>query len=346
MGKTAIARMVGLAKLSDGWELHECTRPDQLWDRFARDRPQVFVADDAFGSTEYRPEAAERWAVELDRVLRAMDERHWLIWTSRPTPAEGRTAANPPRARRRAVPEAGRGADRRLRPAGRGEGAHPLPAREGGKVAGGGRRCRPPPRLEHRQPRALHAGADPPLRRRQAPAAGPPRAPGRRRARGADRLRDRRADGGDGRVVPRTGARAPLAPDRIARRAPGPRVRARAGRVRAPAFGASVRTRSPRGARSAERPFRPHARHRCGHVGASELARSRDRPARARRAAPDARSWRPARSTDCCWRSRPAAATPAPGRCRCCSRTATGTLLRSGWPRSCPSWTSRRRLAC
>ncbi len=86
MGKTAIARMVGLAKLSDAWELHECTRPDQLWERFARERPQVFVADDAFGSTEYHPEAAERWAVELDRVLRAMDERHWLIWTSRPTP--------------------------------------------------------------------------------------------------------------------------------------------------------------------------------------------------------------------------------------------------------------------
>jgi hypothetical protein len=86
MGKTAIARMVGLAKLSDGWEFHECIRPDQLWERFARDRPQVFVADDAFGSTEYRPDAAERWAVELDRVLQAMDARHWLIWTSRPAP--------------------------------------------------------------------------------------------------------------------------------------------------------------------------------------------------------------------------------------------------------------------
>jgi hypothetical protein len=46
----------------------------------------VFIADDAFGSTEYRPEAAERWAVDLDRVLRAMDERHWLLWTSRPAP--------------------------------------------------------------------------------------------------------------------------------------------------------------------------------------------------------------------------------------------------------------------
>jgi hypothetical protein len=86
MGKTAIARMVALAKLSEGWEACECTRPEQLWTAFARDRSQVFVADDAFGSTEYRPDAAERWALELDRVLRALDDRHWLIWTSRPMP--------------------------------------------------------------------------------------------------------------------------------------------------------------------------------------------------------------------------------------------------------------------
>ncbi len=86
MGKTAIARMVALAKLTAGWEAHECIRPDELWRLFARDRPQVFIADDAFGSTEYHPDAAERWALELDRVLRAMDERHWLIWTSRPAP--------------------------------------------------------------------------------------------------------------------------------------------------------------------------------------------------------------------------------------------------------------------
>jgi hypothetical protein len=86
MGKTAIARMLGLAALTDGWEVHECTRPDELWQLHARDRRQVFIADDAFGSTEYRPDAAERWALELDRVLHAMDDRHHLIWTSRPAP--------------------------------------------------------------------------------------------------------------------------------------------------------------------------------------------------------------------------------------------------------------------
>ena len=86
MGKTAIARMLALAQLTDGWEAHECTRPDQVWKVFDRERRQVFVADDAFGSTEYRPDAAELWARELGRMLRGLDSHHWLIWTSRPAP--------------------------------------------------------------------------------------------------------------------------------------------------------------------------------------------------------------------------------------------------------------------
>jgi hypothetical protein len=86
MGKTAIARTLGLALLSDGWEVHECTRPEHVWETYDAQRRQLFVADDAFGSTEYRPDAAERWARELDRALRGTDAHHWLIWTSRPAP--------------------------------------------------------------------------------------------------------------------------------------------------------------------------------------------------------------------------------------------------------------------
>ncbi len=86
MGKSAIARMVALAQLTDGWEAHECTTPDQVWRAFDPGRPQVFVADDAFGSTEYRADAAELWARELGRMLRGLDDRHWLVWTSRPAP--------------------------------------------------------------------------------------------------------------------------------------------------------------------------------------------------------------------------------------------------------------------
>lgn len=86
MGKTAIAQMIALAQLSSGWEAHDCIDPAEVWRAFDRNRAQIFVADDAFGSTEYRPDAAEHWARELGRMLGALDERHWLIWTSRPAP--------------------------------------------------------------------------------------------------------------------------------------------------------------------------------------------------------------------------------------------------------------------
>jgi hypothetical protein len=86
MGKTAIAQMLALAQMTDGWEAHECNTPEQLWRVFDASRRQVFVADDAFGSTEYRPDAAERWAQSLGRLLTMLDSDHWLIWTSRPAP--------------------------------------------------------------------------------------------------------------------------------------------------------------------------------------------------------------------------------------------------------------------
>src|SRR5450755_3395745 len=86
MGKTAIARMIGLAQMTAGWEAHECTDPDGVWRVFDPGRRQVFIADDAFGSTEYRADAAERWATAMERLLHTLDDRHWLIWTSRPAP--------------------------------------------------------------------------------------------------------------------------------------------------------------------------------------------------------------------------------------------------------------------
>jgi hypothetical protein len=86
VGKTAIATMLALVQLTDGWEAHDCRHPDELFGRYRRESRQIFLADDAFGSTEYRPDAAERWARELDRVLARMDATHWLVWTSRPAP--------------------------------------------------------------------------------------------------------------------------------------------------------------------------------------------------------------------------------------------------------------------
>ena len=86
MGKTIIARIIGLAKLAECWECYECRKPNDLFHMFNRSARQVFIADDAFGSTEYRPDLALPWADELDRILRLLDEDHWLLWTSRPAP--------------------------------------------------------------------------------------------------------------------------------------------------------------------------------------------------------------------------------------------------------------------
>jgi len=46
----------------------------------------VFVADDAFGSTEYRSDLADDWARDLDALLRVLDGRHWLLLTTRTAP--------------------------------------------------------------------------------------------------------------------------------------------------------------------------------------------------------------------------------------------------------------------
>jgi len=86
MGKTAIARMIAQALATDGWETHECLTPEAVWGAWRPEARQVFVADDAFGSTEYRPDAAERWGRDMERLLRSLDATHWLIWTSRTAP--------------------------------------------------------------------------------------------------------------------------------------------------------------------------------------------------------------------------------------------------------------------
>jgi hypothetical protein len=88
MGKTVLAQMLALAKHTTGWDVVECRHPSDVFRVFDRKRQQVFLADDAFGSTEYRPEIAMDWAADLPRLMDLVDENHWLIWTSRPAPLQ------------------------------------------------------------------------------------------------------------------------------------------------------------------------------------------------------------------------------------------------------------------
>ncbi len=83
MGKTAIAWVIALAQLSMGWEAMVCDTPDDFFKLYKIGNQQVFVADDAFGRTEYDPSRGSKWEGQLNRVYRLLDSKHWLIWTSR-----------------------------------------------------------------------------------------------------------------------------------------------------------------------------------------------------------------------------------------------------------------------
>jgi hypothetical protein len=88
MGKTSIAKIIALAQASGGWDVVSCAGPADFNRAYRKDARQVFVADDAFGSTEYRPTVAEDWARALPEMLPRVGARHWLIWTSRSAPLQ------------------------------------------------------------------------------------------------------------------------------------------------------------------------------------------------------------------------------------------------------------------
>jgi len=83
VGKTAIARTIGLAMATTGWEFVECRWPEDVLQKFKSSEQQVFIVDDALGRTEYHASYGLRWETELPTVLRKVDRSHWLIWTSR-----------------------------------------------------------------------------------------------------------------------------------------------------------------------------------------------------------------------------------------------------------------------
>jgi hypothetical protein len=83
VGKSAIAWMIGLSQVGDGWEAIYCQRPSDFFEMYDPSGKQIFIADDAFGRTEYDPTRASKWEAELDLVLHRVNSDHWLIWTSR-----------------------------------------------------------------------------------------------------------------------------------------------------------------------------------------------------------------------------------------------------------------------
>ncbi len=83
MGKSAIGWMIALAQIANEWEASVCDTPDDFWRALRPDTPQIFIADDAFGRTEYDASRGAKWETQLHRVFSRLGNTHWLVWTSR-----------------------------------------------------------------------------------------------------------------------------------------------------------------------------------------------------------------------------------------------------------------------
>ncbi len=83
MGKTAIAWMMAAVQLAHKWEAIDCDFPNEFFKNYSEDRKQIFVADDAFGTTEYDTTRAPEWGRQLHKVLPKLNRTHWLVWTTR-----------------------------------------------------------------------------------------------------------------------------------------------------------------------------------------------------------------------------------------------------------------------
>jgi len=83
VGKTITAQIILLNKVLDGWEAYDCRDPRDFFSVYNPEKKQIFFADDAFGSTEYRPDLTDEWSKQLHKILRKLNKHHWFIWTSR-----------------------------------------------------------------------------------------------------------------------------------------------------------------------------------------------------------------------------------------------------------------------
>lgn len=83
VGKTAIAWMIAITLVINKWQAIACYKPDDFFQLYKSDVAQVFIADDAFGRTEFDVTHSREWERDLDKILNRLDKDHWLIWTSR-----------------------------------------------------------------------------------------------------------------------------------------------------------------------------------------------------------------------------------------------------------------------
>lgn len=83
MGKTIIARNIGIVQLAAEWLVYDCRHAEDFWKVFQESEKQLFIADDAFGSIEFDPSLTKSWVKDFGSIVTKLDDMHWLVWTTR-----------------------------------------------------------------------------------------------------------------------------------------------------------------------------------------------------------------------------------------------------------------------
>ena len=83
MGKTSIGWMIAMSQVANGWQVIECASPSDVFRVYDHKSQQLFLADDAFGRTEFSVDRGALWEPDLVKVLQRLNHDHLLVWTSR-----------------------------------------------------------------------------------------------------------------------------------------------------------------------------------------------------------------------------------------------------------------------
>jgi|LGVE01.1.fsa_nt_gb hypothetical protein len=83
VGKSFIGAAISLFQSTEGYEVYYIDKPTEIFRLIDSEKKQIFFADDAVGSILFDHELGKYWGKHLPLLLRRLDVKHKLIWTTR-----------------------------------------------------------------------------------------------------------------------------------------------------------------------------------------------------------------------------------------------------------------------
>jgi len=82
-GKSTIAAALALIYASNGFQIIDIRNSNQFFKSYNKKEQQLFISDDAVGEVFHIPVLTENWSKDLSGILKFLNNKHFLIWTTR-----------------------------------------------------------------------------------------------------------------------------------------------------------------------------------------------------------------------------------------------------------------------